>query len=625
MGKSNRVRADRYNKKASASVKFKQKKGMPLWAKSLIAAVITVAVLATCVFGVLSANGVIMRLRYPLRSENFKISGNMMSYYFYASYQSFQEEYSDYMDYFSLDTSAPLKDQVYGDTAAGGYETSFLGAFEGTWHDYFMNTASQQAKQILIYCEYAHENNISLEEEDTASIDVTLQALSSVAEQGNYTTNAYISQLYGSGVKAKDVRKAMELSALAQKAMTAIQDKVLSEITDADIVAKYESSVKEFNVVDYSYYTLTVNYTDVAKEVLGDDHTDAELTENADKVLEAYTTKINEAKELFDVLEGMTSANEFNEYLYNHLANKYYTEAYDSIDLEEDKLPDSAAVEIINKKMVDDILADVVAGKDTTDTAYVKTNNTEDGGETDNEANLTFTIGDYTVSAEFAKAIDDAKQKVFKNLLTDKGTYVVDKAFFKEDDEVLAWAFEDGRTAGNVKSSRSGDGAETEEVTKDSGKFTASVYFLTTPQRRDDSLTKNVAYMTFGSEASATAAINAFAKGTISKEAFDAVATENSATANNVLENYVEGYLGLDTFDKWLYNKDTVIGSYTKTPIAADESTYLVAFYYSDGEPNWSVVVKSNIFNEKYTESNTNMQSTYTVTIKDNLLNKNSK
>ena len=615
MGKSNRIRADRSTKKSTAPIKFKQKKGMPLWVKSLIAAVITVAVLATCIFGVLSANGVIMRLRYPLKSENFKISGNMMSYYFYTSYQNFQNEYSDYMDYFSLNTEAPLKDQVYGDTAAGGYETSFLGAFEGTWYDYFMNAASQQAKQILMYCEYAHENNISLEETDTASIDVTLQALTSVAEQGNYTTNAYISQLYGSGVNAKDVRKAMELSALAQKAMTSLQDKLLNEITDADIDSEYAANTKDFNVIDYSYYTLTVNYTDVAKEVLGDDHTDAELTENADKVLEAYTAKINEAKALFDSLEKIKVAEDFNNKLYDHLANTYYTDAYEAIELEEAKLPESADAEEINKKIVADIIADIIAGKDTTETAYTET-------KSEDQETSVFTIADYTVTAEYAKAIDSAKQSVFKNLLTDKDTYIVNKARFTENDEFFTWAFEDGRTVGDVKTTRTGDGAETEEITKDSGKFTASVYLLTATQRRDDSLTKNVAYMTFSSEASAKAAIDAFASGTISKEAFEAVAAEQSATANNVLENYVEGYLGLDAFDKWLYNKDTVIGSYTKTPISADESTYLVAFYYSNGEPNWSVVVKSDIFNEKYTSFTSDMQSTYTVNINDKLLSK---
>lgn len=609
MGKSNRIRSDRAIKKVSNPIKFKQKKGMPLWVKSFIAIVITVAVLATCAFGILSANGVIMRLRYPMRSDNFKISGNMMSYYYHAAIQSFQEQYSDYMSYFSLDTDAPLKDQVYGDATAGGYEASILGSFEGTWHDYFMNTASQQAKQILIYCEYAKANNIELEDADMTSINVNLNAMTSVAEMAGYSENAYISQTYGAGVNVKDVRKAMELSALAQKAMLAIQDKIANGITDDDIKAEYDANPKDFNVVDYSYYTVTVNYTDVAKELLGSDYTDAELTEKSAEVLQKYTEKINEAKAITNALKDMKSADEFNKHLYNYLANKYYTEAYDKLELAEDKLPEAAVIDTVKAKVLEAVVADVIADKDATDTAY-----------TNNES--TYTLYEQTVSEEFAKAIDKIKQDMFKSLTTDKGTYVLEKQFYVKDDEFLTWAFEAGRTAGETKTILSGDGAESDEITKNEGKFTTSVYFLTATQRPDETLTKNIAYMTFGSEATAKEAIAAFAAGTLSVDAFKAIGTEKSATANSTLENYVEGYLGLEAFDKWLYSADTTLGSYTKTPLAADESTYLVAYYYSDGEASWSVIVKSTIFNERYTELAAEVEATYTVTIKDKLLNK---
>ncbi len=609
MGKSNRIRSDRAMKKVSTPVKFKQKKGMPLWVKSLIAVVMTVAILATCAFGILSANGVIMRLRYPMRSENFKISGNMMSYYFYSSYESFKSEYSSYLSYFSLDTDKPLKDQVYGDTAAGGYEASILGTFDGTWHDYFMSAASQQAKQILIYCEYANANGITLTDEDIASIDVTISGMTSVSQMAGLSENAYVSQTYGEGVNIKDVRRAMELTALAQRALSDIQEKIVDGISQEDIDTKYNANVKDFNVIDYSFYTLTVNYTDVAKEVLGSDYTDAELSEKAAEVLSAYTTKINEAKALIGELDGKSSADEFNNHLYNYLANKYYTEAYEKVELAEDKLPETAVIDSVKAKIVEAVVADVIADKDSTDTAYT-------------ESEGTYTLYEQTVSEEFAKEIDEIKQSVFTSLTADKKSYVLKKQFFVEDDEFSTWAFEDGRVAGDKKVKLTGDGAETEEVTKNEGKFTASVYFLKTPQRPDESLSKNVAYMTFSTEADAKAAIEAFAAGELTLDAFNAIASDKQATANSTLENYIEGYLGLDSFDKWLYADDSVIGNYTKTPLAADESTYLIAYYYSDGKPCWSVVVQSTIFSERYSEMTADIAETYTVTIKDRLLAK---
>jgi hypothetical protein len=110
MGKSNRIRNNRANEKLASSygIKTKEKKGMPNWAMSLIAILITLAVILSVVFSLLSANGVFLRMQTAVSSENFKVNGNMMSYFFNLEYQNFQQEHANYLSNYSLDTSKPV-------------------------------------------------------------------------------------------------------------------------------------------------------------------------------------------------------------------------------------------------------------------------------------------------------------------------------------------------------------------------------------------------------------------------------------------------------------------------------------------------------------------------------------
>ena len=200
MGKSNRIRANRSDSKISAPVKAKKKGGMPSWLLSTIIIILTAAVLFTVIGSVLSVNGTINRMRTTVVSENYKVTGTMMAYFYHSAYQSFQSSYSSYMSSFSLDTEKSLKDQIYGDPALGGLETSYLGAFTGTWYDYFMSIAVSNAKQILSYCEEANARGLALTEEDQLAIDEELLNLDLLAAQTLCTTEQYITYTYGEGL-----------------------------------------------------------------------------------------------------------------------------------------------------------------------------------------------------------------------------------------------------------------------------------------------------------------------------------------------------------------------------------------------------------------------------------------
>ncbi len=612
MGKSNRVRAERASSKLSAPVKIKTKKknGMPLWLKTLIAAVVAVIVLGVCVFGILSSNGVIMRYRSAVKSEHFTVSGNMMAYYYQTQYQSFQSQYSSYMSYFSLDTSKSFKDQQFGDSTSGNaYETSFLGEFDGTWFDYFMSKATSQAEQLLIYCEEAYERGIELDDEDLAELDESIETLKVTASTYGYSPNTYTANMYGQGVSVNDVKKAMKISMLAEKCMLELQEEILDGISDGDIQSKYDEDKKEFNIIDYSFYTLDVKYEDIAEEVLGSDYKESELKAKADEVLAEYKKHIEEAKAVAEEMKALKSADEFNEYLYKYLIKKYYDEKVEELDLEKDKLPGDTVQTTIKLKFVESVLKDILADLDTTVADSVKDKDDK------------YTLYSQEVTKEYAEAMDKIKTSVFSSVLSDKKTYVLEKQNHIEDDEFSEWAFEDGRKAGDIKTILEGDGAEG-EVTDEEGQFSVSVYFLTAPQRPDETLTKDIIYMVFSDKKLAEKAIENFKAGEISVEAFEEISHDLGADAHNEYEDYTKGSLGVDALDKWLFAEDTAKGDYTKEPIAADDSSYVVAYYYEDGEPAWKVTVKSAVFNERFETKYTEMEAAYTVTVKENVIKK---
>lgn len=608
MGKSNRIRANRAQTKIVNPVKqYKKKEGMPLWLKTLIAGVVAVVVLATCILGVISSNGVFGRYNAVVRSDDFKVSSNMLAYLYQTQVESFSNSYSDYMQYFSLDTTKSFKNQTYGDTSKGyAYETSMLGAFEGTWYDYFMQQAVAQAKQMLVFCEEAEQRGIELTEDEIAEIDMNIATIKSTATMYGYSGNQYVSSAYGKGVNISDVKKVMMISSLASKCMVEIQEEILDNVTEDDINEEYATNSNDFDLVDYSYYGINISYEDVVKEVLGSDYTQAELKEKAAEVLEAYKKKIEDAKKTINEMGEIKSVADFNKYLYNYVVTEAYGTEFDALNLDEADVPAEAAKDIIKKAIIEAVVADVIADKDETDEVVV---DKEDG----------FKVFEQEVTEKFAASIDTLKEKLFAKALEAKKTYVLEKKNYVEDDEFFEWAFESGRAANDTKVIFEGDGsAEGEEIIDEDGYFYATAYILNGPKYRDEANTKNIAYMVFTSEALAKEAIELFAaEETKSLEVFKKIATDKAAAGNSEIEDYTKGGLGVDAFDTWLYDDERKPGDHTAEPIKVDDNTYLVGYYYEDGEVSWKVTVKGAIANERYTEYLTDMEKTYTITVKD--------
>ena len=115
-----------------------KKSGAAKKALGIIAAILAFVIVGGVVasYSVINS-GIIERNQVAMKSENYEVSSAMMNYYFNTLYQNYSGTYSS----LGLDTSKPLTEQKYTE--------------DQTWHDFFMNLAKSNVRQLLVLAEAA--------------------------------------------------------------------------------------------------------------------------------------------------------------------------------------------------------------------------------------------------------------------------------------------------------------------------------------------------------------------------------------------------------------------------------------------------------------------------------------
>ncbi len=290
MGKSNRIRNNRASDTLFGSAAPKKKNGMPMWALNAITIAVVVAVLVSVVVLFMSSFGVFGRMQTAMKSDNFRVTKNMMNYYFQTQYSSFVSENSSYLSYYGLDTGKPLKDQTYGTDAEGN---------STTWFDTMMDSTVEQVKEILVYCEEAEKRGIELDDEDIEAIEAELSMYDTYGKLYGTDKNAYIAMIYGKGMRASDIEKALKLSALAAKCSETVGNEIRDGITDEHVISEYEGNLDDYDEVDYISYTFDVTFTD-AKNKLESTATDAEKIAKYKEMIAEARAKAEEWAQIKD-------------------------------------------------------------------------------------------------------------------------------------------------------------------------------------------------------------------------------------------------------------------------------------------------------------------------------------
>ena len=622
MGKSNRIRNNRASDTLfGGAAAPKQKKEMPSWALNALPITFAVLLVVAVALLFMSSFGVFGRMQTAMKSENFRVSQNMMNYYFQSQYSSFVENNKAYLSYYGLDTGKPLKDQTYGTDADGNVTT---------WFDTMMDSTVEQVKEILVYCEEAEARGITLDEEDMKAIEDELYMYDLYGQLYGTDKNAYISMMYGKGMRESDIKKALELSALASKCSSLIGDEILDGITDEHIIKEYETNTDEYDQVDYIYYTFDVAFTD-AKNALARTATDAEK-------IAKYKEMIEEAKARAEEWAAIKDEAVLKDTILKYVGETVFEDTYkDFMEKEtvaEDKMVITA--EILKEKLVAavfnaikedaEFVIESVEAKGDEEAKTGIMNTTKDGETTK------YFVFETEVDKTFYEAFKKYAKDIFDDVETEYDACFVEGAKFSDTNDALEWAFEDGRVVGDTKTFDKGDGAGTNAVSdkvSELKSFSITVYRLTKTQHKDETVSKNVGIMIFSSKTDAEKAAEKLAAlGEITKEKFEEICTEFNGQYTDY-ENYTKGSFGVAAFDTWLYGDDIKVGAFTAkdkvitlTSTSSSSSTttsssYAVAWYYGDGDMQWEITVKTALFNDGYEASDKALKDKHTVSEPD--------
>lgn len=330
MGKGNREQNEKASEllaTAKSSKNAKSKKGLPVWAGTVILVAVLVALVLIATFSALNAKGVFLHGKTVASTEHYEVNASMMSYVIYSEYQNFVTQYSsstygNILQYIrgtggdSLSTSKSLRSQYYSRPTEKSPDTETM-----TWFDYFARSAESQVTQILTYCEIARAYGVTLEDSDYETINTTIDSLTTYAKSLGYSVNEYLMAMYGKGVTVKEVRRILELSQLSSKMANMKQEEFENAVTDARVNTEYEE-----NRSKYDLYMGFIAYTFTAKFEPKSDATD----EEKQAAFEEYEAACKKYAALVERLKGITDQTEFENF-----SATIRQETYDTVLAEE--------------------------------------------------------------------------------------------------------------------------------------------------------------------------------------------------------------------------------------------------------------------------------------------------
>ena len=223
---------------------------------------------------------------YSIEASSTDYSVAEVNYMYSMQYMNILNSYGQYASYLGLDTSKPLDEQVC--SVAQSDDANY------TWHDYFLDSAKSQLTEMTVFKAYAESQNITLDKEDLATIDNTLDSIAESAKTNGYgSANKFLTANYGKGCNTDIVRKIIGLELLASKVQNTISDSFefsASELTD------YYATVKDsYDTFDYSYYLVEAEATTAE---------DGTTSVSADAAAKAKAT----AEKIMDAIKGSSFA-----------------------------------------------------------------------------------------------------------------------------------------------------------------------------------------------------------------------------------------------------------------------------------------------------------------------------
>lgn len=410
-------------------------------------------IVLTLAVSVMSEAGIFLRTQTAVSGEKTQVDGAMMSFFLNDYIMNWYSQYSGYMSMFSLDLTRDLKLQKFGDKNNGyGYETSFLGNFDGTWYDYFLKEVKSEVEMYIVYADAAKAHNLELTDEDKTAINETIANIDANLKSLGISYGDY----YGKGVSKRDVRRCYELVYLAENFAEYKQEQLEKDVTDDQIVEYRENNKQDFYTADCLTYTIS--------------KTSKGMTD------EEYDAAVKAAKAAADAIAAAKTPAEFVElvekYESESKAANTKTEATESASATESKDESDTETEDMEKKYdkyKDTIEYETGTGNELNDFLF---GNDETGSDAVEPAEK----GDVTVIEETGTQ-------------TEKETTTAKKESDKKEADSQTKADTDSESESETETDKKDNGVKTYDTYK------VTVYYVFEPMHLDKELTHNFAYL----------------------------------------------------------------------------------------------------------------------------------
>ena len=567
MGKGTRNRQDRAQVQVATPSKQVKKQNKSVFYGTLAMGIFAVVLVVSLLLNALVGAGVFMRARTVAETDDFEVNGAVMSYYIHEAYSSYVNYYKEMYSSFLSSSSSLSIYNIIGIDPNVSLKKQVMDEKTGqTWFQYFAEQATTQIEEILVYCQAAKAAGVKLDEQDIASIDMQVEYLSFYAQIYGYSYTSYLSNLYGKGVKEKDVRQAMELSALASKYAKQVQEGYYDASTDETVEKFYNDNKNDYISADYLIHVFTAKKDTKEKDA-----------EKAKADYEALKEKIEGYAK---TLSEKTTAEEFKQYIKENWLEEnektYRTKYYEDL-LKEVKKANPDATEEDNKAAAEKKLKEKL----------------EEGAE-DMLEDLLVEDYKYNVSKDLGKWIFGEKDvaaaavnttKVIKDDSKDKdGTYTITVYFLT-------------RAASRV-----------EDTTR------TFSYMMLTGGKDGFTLSQ------------AEAALSLFKKGEkVDQEGLEELArseTYKKSTFNS-LEELKQGSVELKEFDEWLYAEDRKAGDYDLITCTYNNTMYYVLAYVEEiGPAEWYVDARDGMVADQMETYYEEQSKTHAVTINQKAIDK---
>lgn len=620
MGKANRVKTEKAeNTLTSSTYKKNDKKGLPTWLGTAIIVTVLAVFALTAVFFALSSAGTFNRMRVVMKTDNYKVTAPMMAYTIYttyrnevASYEEMSKEWGVTIQVPSgtggdkLDAQKPLRDQIYATTDK---DTKLPLETPVTWFDHYASQAMQDVKKMLVLCEAAKAAGVKLEEGEEESIDMAIEYLGAYASYYGYTTNGYVAAVYGEGVNKRDVRKMMEISALADKYNKLRSEEFTAGITDEQVKAEYDGNVAKYDVfVDYINYTLTASFTASTK-------TDAAAAKEENiKNAEKYEAKKAEYRAILAELEtaAKTSPDTYGAKLLEVLKELFFKEEKEAalakkdagatLTAEEEAACKTAADEKAEDALINAVSKNIDTSGNSINTefkAWVTDKNTpRKAGDVYTKVNKYDAFNVLETETTEDTADTSTEEKDYKDASSTFTIYLLNSGLKRNDGTVRSGGhilfepktFQDEKTGEALTSSENFSGAMktlADRVLAKHGVLSAeqmSVELLALMMEEGKLTEKTENGRTFY---------------VMDDSVFEAYGKQYTSDGSVLYDNVKQNQM-VKRFERWLFDSTRVVGEVSYPAAVETEYGYHIMMYRGDEKPAWSYAIRVSLAEGQY-------------------------